>query len=198
MEITCRSCGGEELIRDPDAPKSADIPLLCTECGWRGRRTPKTSCPRCASAEVDETPVDGWAYGDLDQARENPGTPDWGYVDKTIYRCQKCRNEWSKAGEYRPYVEPVPPTDTEAVWRRIHNLAGQEFFTKSGQRFSYEATQRAIDLNNTNRMIPRSDFEKALERMPVAGPGQLQDLQGPSYIYGILTDPRIAGDAGGS
>ena len=113
-------------------------------------------------------------------------------MDKTAYRCRKCRNEWSKAGEYRPYVEPATPAGADAVWRRIHNHAGHEFFTKSGQRFSYEATQRAIDLDNTNKMIPRSDFDKALERMPVAGPGELRDLQGPSYIFGILTDPRIS------
>jgi hypothetical protein len=25
----------------------------------------------------------------------------------------------------------------------------------------------------------------------VSGPGALQDLQGPSYVYAILTDPRV-------
>ena len=103
-------------------------------------------------------------------------------MDKTAYRCRKCRNEWSKAGG-RPYVEPATPTGADAVWRRIHNHAGHEFFTKSGQRFSYEATQRAIDLDNTNKMIPRSDFDKALERMPVAGPGELRPAGAVLHLW---------------
>jgi hypothetical protein len=27
--------------------------------------------------------------------------------------------------------------------------------------------------------------------LPGSGPGDLQDLQGPSYVYAILTDPRV-------
>ena len=40
---------------------------------------------------------------DLEEARENPRTTAWGYVDKTAYHCRRCRNEWSVAGENRPY-----------------------------------------------------------------------------------------------
>jgi hypothetical protein len=47
--------------------------------------------------------------------------------------------------------------------------------------------------STTNRMLPRSQFEEALKRLPVSGPGELNDLQGPSYLYAILTDHRIAG-----
>ena len=43
----------------------------------------------------------------------------------------------------------------------------------------------------TNRLLPRSQFARAFERAPLGGPGQLQDLQGPSYLFAILTDPRI-------
>lgn len=103
MDIKCGACGSENLTRDPDAPPSTDIPLLCADCGWRGRRTPKVSCPRCGSPDVDETVVDSWAYEDLEESRDNPESAAWGYVDKSVFRCRKCRNEWSTAGQYRPY-----------------------------------------------------------------------------------------------
>jgi len=104
MEIKCGDCGSENLVRDPDAPTSADIPMVCLDCGWHGRRTPTISCPRCASADLDEAAVDSWAYADLDEAREYPESAAWGYVDKTVYTCRKCRNRWTVTGEFRPYT----------------------------------------------------------------------------------------------
>lgn len=103
MDIVCGSCQGENLARDPDAPSSHDIPLVCLDCGWRGRRTPTQSCPRCGSTDVDQTAIDGWAFADNEEAFENPDNAAWGYVDKTVSRCLKCRNEWTTAGGYRPY-----------------------------------------------------------------------------------------------
>jgi ribosomal protein L37AE/L43A len=202
MDIKCGGCGGENLVRDPDAPKSPDIPLLCLDCGWRGRPTPRVSCPRCGSTDVDDTAVDGWAYEDLEEARDEPATAAWGYVEKTIYKCRKCRHEWEKPGEYRPYVargvdDKAQQTGIQAfevVWQRIKQYAGAEFITKTGKVFSYDFTPGAVVLRNTNRALPRGDFEKALARMPVAGPGDLHDLQGASYLYGILTDRRITTD----
>lgn len=103
MDIVCDSCGSENLTRDPGAPRSADIPLLCMDCGWHGRRTPNPSCPRCGSPEVEGAAIDSWAYDDLEEAREHPETAAWGYLEKTAFRCLKCRNEWIVPGEYRPY-----------------------------------------------------------------------------------------------
>lgn len=51
----------------------------------------------------------------------------------------------------------------------------------------------AVSMNTTNRQLPRGDFLRAFERMPVPGPSALHDLQAPSYIYAILTDPRVQG-----
>lgn len=111
MDIVCAECGSDNLVRDPDAAASAgEIPLLCQDCGWRGTRTPNVSCPRCGSRAVDSTAVDSWAYEDLEVARERPHTAPWGYVDKTIHRCQKCHHEWTVSGQYRPYNSRSEPT----------------------------------------------------------------------------------------
>jgi hypothetical protein len=52
-----------------------------------------------------DAPLDSWAYADFDEARENPESAAWGYVDKTVYTCRKCHNRWTIAGEFRPFTE---------------------------------------------------------------------------------------------
>jgi hypothetical protein len=81
--------------------------------------------------------------------------------------------------------------DFIATWRRVQQHAGQAFTTVRGKPFRYSASEGGIYMLTTNRVLPRADFEEALRRMPVSGPGALQDLQGPSYIYAILNDPRV-------
>jgi len=78
------------------------------------------------------------------------------------------------------------------VWDRIAGLAGSEFRQKTGRPFTYTVTGIAIVPSTTNRLLARTQFQKAYERSPLQGPGQLQDLQGPSYLFAILTDPRVA------
>jgi hypothetical protein len=78
------------------------------------------------------------------------------------------------------------------VWQRITDLEGSTFHQKTGRAFTYTVKHGTVKPSLTNRLIPRSHFRKALERAPLAGPGQLSDLQGPSYLWAILTDPRVS------
>ena len=82
--------------------------------------------------------------------------------------------------------------DFDSTWARITRWAGAEFHTKTGRPFSYDIAGNALALRNTNRTLPRSHLERALNRAPLTGPRQLQDLQGPSYLFAILTDPRVS------
>lgn len=81
--------------------------------------------------------------------------------------------------------------DFDQMWSRITRLSGEPFHTKTGIPFAYDATASSVALRNTERMLPRGQFEEALSRFPVSGPGELQDLQGPPYVHAILTDPRV-------
>jgi len=82
------------------------------------------------------------------------------------------------------------PTFDE-VWNRIEMHAGDDFQQKKGRIFTYQARQGYIVPNTTNRNLPRSQFRTAYEMVPLAGPGQINHLQGPAYIFAILMDPRI-------
>ncbi len=87
----------------------------------------------------------------------------------------------------------VTNRSSDDVWTRICSCEGEVFHQKRGQPFTYTVISSSLRPSTTNRMLPRSHFEAALKRFPVSGPGELNDLQGPSYLYAILTDPRIAG-----
>lgn len=79
------------------------------------------------------------------------------------------------------------------VWERVRAHAGEEFRQKRGKAFTYDVVGAAVIPSTTNRQLPQSHFEKAWARMPADGPGALQGLQGPSYLWAILSDSRITG-----
>jgi hypothetical protein len=77
------------------------------------------------------------------------------------------------------------------AWQRIVTLSGETFQQKRGRAFTYAVSRNSLKPSTTNRQLPRSHFARAFARGPLDGPGQLQDLQGPSFLFAILTDPRI-------
>jgi hypothetical protein len=90
-----------------------------------------------------------------------------------------------------------PSHDFDDVWEQIRNQQGDVFRTKTGLQFTYQlAGNTAVCIRRgeqeINRQLPRGDFEKAWQRMPLSSTRELQDLQGPSYLFAILTDPRVA------
>ena len=82
----------------------------------------------------------------------------------------------------------------EVVWQRIVRHAGDEFRQIRGKPFTYRVVgPRTLGLDTTNRVVSRAAVERALERWPVDGPGGLSGLNAPSYLYGLLADPRVLG-----
>jgi hypothetical protein len=79
----------------------------------------------------------------------------------------------------------------DSVWQRIEAHAGETFRQKRGGEFTYEARSGAVHPDRTNRALPRSHFEQAFDHVPLNSTVPLQRLQGPSYLYAILMDPRI-------
>jgi hypothetical protein len=81
--------------------------------------------------------------------------------------------------------------DVDSVWSRIRAHQGETFVQIRGGRFTYQVLGGSIVLDRTNRQIPKSDIETALNMVPFESTVPLQRLQAPSYIYAILMDSRI-------
>jgi len=81
--------------------------------------------------------------------------------------------------------------DIGAIWNRLEDHAGESFHQIRGGEFTYRVMGGCVVPNRTNRQLPRGDFARALESVPLRNTRLLQRLQGPSYIYAILMDHRI-------
>lgn len=91
----------------------------------------------------------------------------------------------------------LPPFDT--IWRRIEALQGQDFTTITGLPFTYRADERALFPSRTDYRLSRRNFEKAYGLVPFPNPGAISDtVRGPSYVWAILHDPRVAQGAWGA
>ncbi len=60
----------------------------------------------------------------------------------------------------------------------------------TGLPFTYDVPGNYLRVDRTIRNLSRTNFAKALDRRPCEGPGGLAGVQGPSYTYAILNDPR--------
>ena len=79
----------------------------------------------------------------------------------------------------------------EEVWRRIESHAGEEFRLVGGKVFTYEVPGNYLRPVGRVRHLSKTNFGKAMTRVPLANTASVSDLQGPSYVYAILMDPRI-------
>ena len=87
-------------------------------------------------------------------------------------------------------VATKPSVDT--VWSRLKALQGKEFETKTGKPFTYELSGSVFHPSRTTYNISKADFQKALNIVPIEGPGEINDLvRGPAYIWAVLHDRRI-------
>lgn len=82
--------------------------------------------------------------------------------------------------------------NVDEVWARIEAHVGEEFHLVRGARFTYQVVGGHVVPDRTIQQIPKSQFARALELLPLRGPGEIQHLRGPSFVYAILTDPRIS------
>jgi hypothetical protein len=81
----------------------------------------------------------------------------------------------------------------ENIWELVKQFQGQPFQTKKGIKFTYRVENNYVITNRTNYKIPKNDFKKAYDRVPIVGPGEINtEVRGPSYVWAILYDPRIS------
>ena len=133
-----------------------------------------------------------------------PANPFWGLrgIGKDVFRqlgggenfIRQERESFSKATDYWTSSTDETEPEFELVWKSIARHAGGDFATVTGKAFRYRLDGDTVwierDGREINRAVGKSQFQKAWARWPVDGPGELQDLQGPSFVFAILNDSR--------
>lgn len=131
------------------------------------------------------------------------GKEMWAATDPDEY-VNGLRSGWG--GEHRdPSSLPAqqPGSPTERIWSRILRFQGEQFrtATKLPYTYSVEGDSGIWFYRNGKRIehrLWRGELEAALKRPAVSRPRDLQRFQCPSYLFGLLTDPRIIGGEEGA
>jgi hypothetical protein len=81
-----------------------------------------------------------------------------------------------------------------SVWSRIEAHAGELFEQARGATFTYRVVGGHVVPDRTDQQIPKSHFAKALDLVPLSGPGEIQPAA-RALIY--LRDPDGCPDQAG-
>lgn len=84
--------------------------------------------------------------------------------------------------------------DIGTIWARIEAHAGEDFTLTRGDVFQYAVPGNYLRPLGRVRHLSKTNFAKALDRLPLDNTRSVADLQGPSYVYAILMDHRIRRD----
>jgi hypothetical protein len=135
------------------------------------------------------------------------GKETWAGIDPDAW-VNDLRSGWTEEyGIARDATEPIaarpPGSAVERIWSRILRFQGQEFRTVRKLPYTYTVEgDSGIWFYREGRRIEhrlwRGELEAALKRPSIHKPSDLQMFQCPSYLFGLLTDPRIIGDRRGT
>ncbi len=154
-----------------------------------------------------------WVNSAADEDRPVAWEQDMGETTGSssgLFRCGGRSSRSSNPASSTHESPRLPPVSTSG---RVPLLAGRSVLTASlerappdggyslsgGGEFSEQvwgvstSVVNTVYLDTTDQDLFRSQIAEALARMPLAGPVEIRDLAGPSYINSILTDSRIAG-----
>jgi hypothetical protein len=96
-----------------------------------------------------------------------------------------------------------PPGTTEdlpeSVWRRIQKFQGEQFFTRKGLPLTFEVEGNGIwffrEGQRINRKLTRTQVDVAISRCPLKSTTEIKDLIDYPYLFAVLMDRRIRGEA---
>jgi len=84
-----------------------------------------------------------------------------------------------------------------SIKANIIDNAGQTFYTKTSEPFTYKVEGGRLHTSRTSYAIPlNNNVRKALKAWPVDKPSYLKHVRGASYIYALLKDERINAPVG--
>jgi hypothetical protein len=87
----------------------------------------------------------------------------------------------------------------ESVWHRIESHQGEEFETVTGKPLTYAVEGAGIwffrEGRRINRKLTRTQVEVAIARCPLTTTTEIKDLMDYAYLFALLKDGRIRGNA---
>jgi len=87
----------------------------------------------------------------------------------------------------------------ESIWRRINNHQREQFKTATGLPFTYEVEGSGIwffrNGRRINRKLTRNQLDQAIARCPLGSTTEIRDLMDYPYLFALLRDARIRGEA---
>ena len=93
----------------------------------------------------------------------------------------------------------APHNAPESVWSRIKSYQGEEFKTATRLPFTYEVEASGIwffrNGQRINRKLTRTQLDRAIARCPLRSTTEIKDLMDYSYLFALLMDARIRGEA---
>ena len=86
--------------------------------------------------------------------------------------------------------------DFDRIWENILLYEGESFRSKTGKHFYYTAHENYILINENNQIrISREAIETALSiEDPTPAKIEREGIWGKSYVFTLITDPRIVGE----
>ena len=77
----------------------------------------------------------------------------------------------------------MTPIDINRKLELIHRHAGEVFHTKTGLELTYSVSGLSVRTSRTEFVLSLADFRKALELVPLPGPGSINwAVRGAAYI----------------
>ncbi len=77
------------------------------------------------------------------------------------------------------------------IWEKVKLHQGEVFRTVRGLEFTYRVDGETVIHTRSKATLSRSDFEKAILLAPQKPSDLHNDVTGPSYVYAIISDPRL-------
>lgn len=98
-----------------------------------------------------------------------------------------------------PRFKRPPENLGETVWIEIQKHQGEQFHTSRGLPFTYEVEGSGIwffrNRKRVNRKLTRAQAEIAISRCPLKSTTEIKDLMDYPYLFAVLMDRRIRGQA---
>jgi hypothetical protein len=87
----------------------------------------------------------------------------------------------------------------ETVWHGIQKYQGEQFHTARGLPFTYEVEGNGIwffrNRKRINRKLTRGQVGLAISRCPLKSTTEIKDLMDYAYLFALLMDRRVRGQA---